>query len=308
VSDAPRIALIAGQGAMPGIVASRLGREGRSWFACHLEGFEPRGVGQSRAFRLEELGSFLAALCEERVGEVVFAGAIRRPRLDPEALDEKTAPLAPRIAEALRAGDDAALRTVLALFEEAGLRVTAPQEVVPELGELPVSGTPGERDRADIARAAEVHAALAQVDVGQGCVVASGQVLAVEALPGTDWMLASLARRPRAPQPRGGGGDMLGGMADWLSGGAPREPTLPEFPRPDGGVFFKAAKAGQDRRIDLPTIGPETVARCAAAGLAGLILERGGVLVIDREQCLARARSAGLFVAAWEPPDAPGDA
>jgi DUF1009 family protein len=298
-----RVALIAGQGALPGMLASRLGRQGRNWFACHLAGFAPTGVGQSRAFRLERLGSLLVDLKGQGVEEVVFAGAIRRPALDPGAVDEATAPLVPRMRQALGAGDDGALRVVIALFEEAGMRVLAPQDVAPELAEIPVTGAPGERDLADIARAAEVHAALGTVDVGQGCVVASGQVLAVEAAPGTDWMLASLARRPRAPQPKGGG-DFLGGMADWLSGGGPAQAGLPEFDRPEGGVFFKAPKAGQDRRIDLPAIGPETVSRCAAAGLAGIALRRDGVLVLEAEQVLARARSAGLFVAAWEPPGA----
>ncbi|GIT91983.1 phosphatidate cytidylyltransferase [Jannaschia pagri] len=296
-----RLALIAGQGALPAVLANALGRSGRSWFACHLEGFAPKGVGQSRAFRIERLGSLIADLSDEGVTEVCFAGAIARPPLDPSAVDAATMPLVPRMMQALQAGDDAALRTVIAFFEEAGIAVLGAQDIAPELLQAPQVGIPNDRDLADIARAETVQAALGPLDVGQGCVVAGGQVLAVEALPGTDWMLSSLARRP-APPPQaasGGlfGGDLFGGAADWLSGGA-APAGLPPFARPEGGVFYKAPKPDQDRRIDLPTIGPETVRRVAEAGLSGIAIAADGVLVLDPAEVAAQCTARGLFLLA----------
>ena len=303
-----RLALIAGQGGLPRVLANALGRSGRSWFACHLKGFAPEGVGQSRAFRIEVLGSFIEGLKADGVTEVCFAGSIARPPLDPSAVDAATMPLVPRMMQALQAGDDAALRAVIGFFEEAGIAVVGAQDIAPALLDLPVTGTPSARDLSDIERAAAVHRALAPLDVGQGCVVAGGQVLAVEAAPGTDFMLATLAAGPpRPPVPRappsGGifGGDLFGSAADWLSGGGGGvNPALPEFARPGGGIFFKAAKAGQDRRIDLPTIGPETVRRVAKAGLNGIAVERGAVLVLEAEEVAAQLRARGLFLAAWE--------
>lgn len=300
-----RLALVAGRGALPGILADALGRDRADWFAGHLAGAEPVGVGQSRGFRIEHLGSFIAHLRANGVTRVCFAGAIERPILDPSAVDVATRPLVARMVEALRSGDDAALRTVVAFFEEAGLEVVGAQDIAPGLLDLPVTGVPGPRDRADIVRAAAVHAALASVDVGQGCVVAAGQVLAVEASPGTDWMLDGLARGPVAPvataPPGLFGGDILGGAADWLSGGGrDAAPAARGFPRPDGGVFFKAAKPGQDRRIDLPVIGAGTARRVAAAGLSGIAVERGGVLVLDRADLVATLADRDLFLVAWE--------
>jgi DUF1009 family protein len=297
-----RTALIAGQGALPHRIARAL--SGTDWFACHLEGNLPEGVGQSRGFRIETLGTLLEDLGSRDVDRVVFAGAIGRPVLDPARLDAATAPLAPRLAEAIRAGDDGALRAVIDIFETAGLTVVAPQDLDPTLTDLPLTGTPSDRDLADIERAAAVHAALAPLDVGQGVVVAGGQVLGIEALPGTDWMLTSLAKGP-PPPPRGAGGgglfggDIFGGAADWLAGGGAPGRALPDFPRPEGGVFFKAPKAGQDRRVDLPAIGPDTVRRAAAAGLSGIAAEAGGILVLDRDDLAAQLRATGLFLAAW---------
>ncbi|WP_299653282.1 UDP-2,3-diacylglucosamine diphosphatase LpxI [uncultured Jannaschia sp.] len=255
------LALIAGAGRLPATLAAALA--GRDWRAWHLEGFAPEGLA-SVPFRVETLGSLIATLRAEGVSEVCFAGRIARPELNPSALDMATVPLVPRMMQALGQGDDAALRTVIAFFEEAGLRIVAPQDLAPGLLDVPNVGAPSERDRADIARAVAVHRALAPLDVGQGCVVARGQVLAVEAMPGTDWMLESLGR---------------------IEG------------RPGGGVLYKAAKAGQDRRIDMATIGPETVTRAAQAGLAGIAVAAGDVLVLDPDALRHRLAATGLFLA-----------
>lgn len=259
------IALIAGQGALPAALARALPEGGfRIW---HLDGFAPEGLA-SEPFRVERLGSLVATLTEAGMERVCFAGAIARPRLDPSAVDAATMPLVPRILRALQAGDDGALRAVIAVFEEAGIEVVGAQDLAPSLLEPPETGAPTDRDLADIARARAVHAALAPLDIGQGCVVAGGQVLAVEALPGTDWMLASLTRLTA---------------------------------KPAGGILFKASKPGQDRRIDMATIGPATVRRAAEAGLCGIAVERGGVLVLDGEEIRARLAETGLFLTALDP-------
>ncbi|MEM7709720.1 MAG: UDP-2,3-diacylglucosamine diphosphatase LpxI, partial [Pseudomonadota bacterium] len=287
-----RTALIAGRGALPRRVAK--GLAGTDWFACHLDGTVPDGVGQSRAFRLEGIGRFVTSLVEDGVSQVVFAGGIDRPTFDPSRVDGETQVLLPRISAALRDGDDGALRALIAVFEDAGLAVTAPQDVDPTLIDLPLAGAPSEADLADIAHAVNVHGALSPWDVGQGLVVAAGQVLVVETAPGTDFMLATLAEGPpRPPKPAGGGFDLFGGAADWLSGGT-MPAGLPAFERPPGGVFFKAPKVGQDRRIDLPAIGPETIRRCAAAGLNGLALEQDGVFVLEPDDVAAQLRATGL--------------
>ncbi|SFI27665.1 UDP-2,3-diacylglucosamine diphosphatase LpxI domain-containing protein [Jannaschia pohangensis] len=259
-----KLALVAGQGGLPHRLVAALPDQIAT--VVHLDGFAPEGV-TSTAFRVEHLGSLIARLVAEGVSDVCFAGAIARPALDPAALDAATLPLVPRMMQALQAADDAALRTVLSFFEEAGLRVVGAHELLPDLLTVPEVGTPSDRARADIDRAAAVHAALAPLDVGQGCVVAAGQVLAVEAMPGTDWMLASLTH----------------------------------FHGPKGGVLFKAAKAGQDRRVDMATIGPGTVTAAAAAGLSGIAVRQSDVLVLDPEGVSDALTRTGLFLTAVAP-------
>ncbi|WP_126977202.1 LpxI family protein [Frigidibacter oleivorans] len=269
-------AVIAGTGALPGLLVAALTRAGEPVLLAEMEGFPASvpGVTPLR-FRVERLVPFLADLADAGVTRVVFGGAVRRPRLDPELFDNRTATLVPRLLAAMQAGDDATLREVAAIFEDWDLPVVGAAEVAPDLVPGPglLAGAPTPGDEADAARAAAIVAALGTVDVGQGAVVAQGLCLAVEALPGTDAML------------------------DWVAAtGAGLRPD----PRGARGVIYKAPKPGQDRRMDLPALGPETVRRAAAAGLAGLAWEAGGVLLLDRDATVAAAEAAGLFL--WSRP------
>lgn len=265
---APKTAIIAGKGALPAYLAARLQADGTDFVIAEVEGFamdNPAGLPVER-FAIERLALLFDRLHDLGVARVAFAGAVARPRLNPELIDPKTAMLLPAILPALQQGDDATLRAVIGLFEDEGFTVTGADAIAPDL--LPDAGVltraqPDDRARADAARAADIVAALGAADVGQGAVVAGGLCLAVETLPGTDAMLA------------------------WVAG-------LPE--RPAGGVFYKAPKPGQDRRVDLPAIGPGTVAAVKAAGLAGIVIEERGVMLLDPDRTRADAEAAGVFL------------
>lgn len=270
MADAPQIAIIAGTGALP--LAVKSARPEALVFApAGLEVALP-----AEPFHFERLVPFLSSLVDAGVQEVVLAGAMQRPRLDPALFDPATAQMVPRLLAAMQGGDDATLREVVAIIEEAGLRVIAAHalaaELVPGAGIL-TSHQPSEADVRDAARASEIVAALGAVDVGQGAVVAEGLCLAVETLPGTDAMLA------------------------WVSAMAG------SLRRPGGarGVFYKAPKPGQETRVDLPALGPDTVRNAAAAGLAGIVWQAGGVMLLDRVAMIAAAEEAGLFLWAREP-------
>lgn len=265
-----KIAIIAGSGRLPAALARGLNAP----LICALEGFVPEGLIPDVQFRVERLVPLFRALQDAGVQTVTFAGAVQRPRLDPAMFDAATAQLVPRLVAAMAQGDDATLRAVIALFEEAGFTVAGTAQIAPQLVPGPgiLSGAPTAQDRADADRAAAIVAALGAVDVGQGCVVQQGLCLGVEVLSGTDALLASIAP--------------LGDL------------------RPDAtlgrGVFYKAAKPGQDRRIDLPTLGPDTVLGVAQAGLAGIVWQAGAVICLDLDQMRAAASRHGVFLWAQE--------
>lgn len=283
------LALIAGTGDLPPALVARLSERP---LICALYGFRP-ALTPEITFRIEHLGSFLTTLVDRGVTEVCLAGAIKRPPIDPAAIDAATQPLVPRIMQAISQGDDGALRVVIALFEEAGLVVRAAHEIAPDL--LPQSGVLSRKpvtieQRQDAVTAEQTIAEMGRADVGQACVVRNGRVVAREGQAGTDAMLAQFA--PSDDPLWGvvdGLGAVLGSAAEWLSG-ADGEPTDAR-----GAVLFKAPKPDQDRRADLPVIGPQTAKAAVAAGLSGIVIEEDGVLVLARDEVLATLDAAGLF-------------
>ena len=128
---------------------------------------------------------------------------------------------------------------------------------------------PSEGDRADIATGLAVLAAMGPFDIGQAAVIAAGHVLAVEAAEGTDAMLSRVAELRRL--------------------GRIRYPV-------GAGVLVKAPKVGQDRRFDLPSIGPQTIAGVIRAGLAGLAVVAGATIMAEPEVVVAAADRGKIFV------------
>ncbi len=264
-AEGGKLALIAGAGALPAALVAALPDPP---LVCALEGFEPVALTPDCHFRTERLAVFLRYLQDQGVTRVSFAGAVQRPRLDPSLFDPETALMVPRLLAAMAQGDDATLREVLAIFSEAGFAVLGVEDIAPGLVPGPgiLTGTVAAQDEADATRAAAIVEALGAVDVGQGCVVAQGLCLGVEALPGTDALLAEVGRIA---------------------------PSLRPVAR---GLYYKAAKPGQDRRIDLPTLGPQTVRAAAAAGLGGVVWQAGGVICLDLAAMRAEAQALGLFL------------
>ena len=262
--ESGKLALIAGAGGLPAALVASLATRP---VICALEGFAPSGLTLYQTFRVERLAVFLRWLEDQGVTEVCFAGAVQRPALDPSLFDPATATMVPRLLAAMGQGDDATLREVLAIFAEHGFALRGVAEVAPHLIPGPglYAGTLTPQDEKDAARAAAIVTAMGAVDVGQGCVVAGGLCLAVETLPGTDAMLGFVAQ-------------------------------IPQGLRPAKGLFYKAPKPTQDRRIDLPAMGVETVRKAAAAGLGGISWQAGGVICLDLAAMQAEATAQGLFL------------
>ncbi len=294
------LALIAGTGALPPALLARLPEPP---LVCAMDGFEPALTPDVR-FRIEHLGSFLNDLHARGVTRICMAGAVRRPVIDPAAIDTATMPLVPKIQAAIAKGDDGALRVIIAVMEEAGFAVIAAHEIAPDL--LPPTGVltrakPEDWHKADAAEGEACVVAMGKADSGQACIVRVGCVLAKEGAEGTDAMLARFFEAydpPMADNPleyiMDWGVSAVETVKDLLSG-------LEETPATaDDGILFKAPKPQQDRRADLPLIGPATAMKAAEAGLSGIVIEAGGVMVLDMEAVCQILDAQGMFL--WARP------
>lgn len=272
------LALVAGAGRLPELVAASLERAGRPFRVLALRGFTERAM-RARAdatVDLLDIPGTLRILKHWAPEAVVPAGSVARP--SPAALMNAAHAVRNRaLLRGLAGGDDRLLRAALALLQENGLRVCGVHEVAPDLlgapGRLGRHAPDGEAERS-IATGRAMLAALSPFDVGQAAVVAAERVIAVEGPEGTDRMLTRARALNRRP----------------FGYGTP----------PKGAVVVKLPKLGQDLRIDLPAIGPRTVHRAAAAGCAGIAIGAGYTLVIDAAATVAAADAAGLFLIGLE--------
>jgi DUF1009 family protein len=258
------LALISGQGALPKLIAKACTKRP---FIAALENFLPNDLVPDLVFRLETLGTFLTDIKKLGITEVCFAGAIRRPVVDVNLIDGATKEISDQLLAAIQTGDDEALRIVIKIFEKFGFKVVGLDQIIPNCFPKPAVLTervPNIIDENDAKRADAIVSKLSPLDIGQGCVISGNHVLAIETFGGTEWMLKSINSRPYF----------------W----------------PSGGILFKTMKIDQDRRVDIPAIGPDTVSQVKTSGLNGIVLQQGKVVILNVEHVIKKANELDLFI------------
>jgi DUF1009 family protein len=269
------LAMICGGGTLPLAVADSVAARGRKVLLFPLRGAADPAAFAGREHTWVHLGQFgtVARIARAQgCRDIVCLGSVVRPSFWQLRPDLFTLKVLPQVARAFRGGDDHLLSSVGRVIESHGFRMLGAHEVAPEI--LVPAGTlgrvaPGERDRADIALGFEYLRAAGPFDVGQAVVVADKHIWAVEAAEGTDRMLTRVAQLRAEGRIRAAAGS---------------------------GVLVKAAKPAQDRRFDLPSIGPQTVAGAVRAGLAGIAVMAGETIVAEPEALLEAADRAKIFV------------
>ncbi|MDO1559959.1 UDP-2,3-diacylglucosamine diphosphatase LpxI [Brevundimonas sp. 2R-24] len=281
MSEPGRLGLVSGGGDLPGAVLRACEAAGRPVFIVALKGFTEPDLRADAGVEvgLAEFGKCIAALQKAGCRQVCFCGNVSRPDFASLVPDLKGMSVLPGLIAAGRQGDDALLRAMLKVFEDAGFEVVGPDALLGRVLEPGALGgvIPDKAQLEDVTKALDVARATGALDIGQGAVVAEGLVLAVEAQEGTDAMLRRVAGLPQAL--RGQAGARKGALA-------------------------KAPKPIQERRVDLPVIGVRTVELAAEAGLAGVAGEAGGLIVVDADAVRAAADRLGLFV--WGEAPSPG--
>ncbi len=278
---ASRLAIVAGNGDLPRLIAEDCRDNNKPYLVVCFENDAPAWISghPNQQHLYERPNQFFSALRKAGVTDVVFAGSTSRPRLRPWLFDRGVIKVGARVLKLLAQGDDALLTGLAGLFEEEGFRMRASHELLPQLGvEAGVLGRhkPRDADRQDALKGIAILKALSDHDVGQAIVIARGLCLGIEAIEGTDALLERVSTLPTKLRNR-----------------AP----------PPSGLLIKMPKQHQDRRVDLPTIGVQTVHAVKKAGLSGIAVEAGGTNVLDRTATVGAADDAGLFLWAIAPED-----
>jgi DUF1009 family protein len=266
---------------VPFEVAVAARRSGRSVSVVGIEGFVGSWIADfpHRVVSIGQVGRMLATWRMAGCRDLVIAGAMRRPNLLQVRFDLGFFRAIRTALRLTRGGDDSILRRVITFFEREGFRVLGPHEVAPHL--LAGAGSLGGREPTGaewraIARASAAIADLGRFDVGQAAVASADRLVVMESVRGTDAMLRLLAAE--------------GARSDEVR------------------VLVKLPKPGQELRIDLPTIGPETVRNAHASGISGIAIASGQSLVIARDEMINDADHAGLFLLGLPPMRTDGSA
>jgi UDP-2,3-diacylglucosamine hydrolase len=272
-----RIGILAGGQSLPMEIAESLRQRGALVHIVAIEGeaSETLSGPDTTWVNWGQIGKIISSFKNAGCRQVVIAGGVRRPDLSTIKPDLGFFRAVPTVLRLIRVGgDDAILRGVIGYFERFGLEVVGVNQVAPELlvGAGDFAG-PDHRqgDLGDARTGFEVLRALAPFDVGQAVVVARGSVEAIEGAEGTDRMLDRLI--------------------------ALRHNRMRQRQDVGQGILIKAPKPGQELRVDMPAIGPETIRKAAGADLRGIAVDAGRVLAIERSKLLDLAKAHRVFVA-----------
>ena len=269
------IGIVAGGGVLPDELAKALSKNNTPFFVATIKDettahFDP---AVSNAFTWGEIGKILKYFKTNNCNQLVLLGQItKRPEFKSIIGDAGTMRLLPKIITAMTGGDDSLLSKVIKLIENEGFSVIDMKGIAPELFlmEGHFAGPQFPKQLApELTQALAALKDMGKHDVGQALVIENGRIIAVEGAEGTDAMLervASLRISKRISQ------------------------------KPKNGFLVKMTKMGQDRRVDLPTIGPNTIINTAAAGLVGVVGEADSVLLAEREKVKALAKTNKIFL------------
>jgi UDP-2,3-diacylglucosamine hydrolase len=269
------LAIIAGGGSVPLHVAAAALGAGRNVLVLGIEGeadariadYPHEWINWGQIGRLEKL------LAAHGTRDIVLIGGVKsRPDFKRLRPDLGTVRLLPRLISMMASGDNTVLTGTIRTFEEWGYSVVGAHEISPDLVAAPgllAGPTPRGGELDDVRLAIAAARGIGVLDAGQAAVAVNGRVVALEAAEGTDGMLERVAAL------RANGRLKSRGPA---------------------GVLAKCVKPQQDLRVDMPTIGPQTVSGAAAAGLAGIAIEAGRVMIVDRAETLNHAKAADVFI------------
>ena len=256
------VAIIAGSGNLPGLVCEQLSNP----YVVGFEGMECSLSNQAIFHNFNQLGKFFEDLNNRGIRSVVMVGGMQRPLLDETKFDEYLKARSHSIFNALQQGDDALLKYIISLFLEKNITPIGVNEVVSNLT-LKAGvyiGSPDNVNLNDVKRADRILEKTSCLDIGQSVVVEAGQVLGIETVQGTKQMLECV------------------------------RDTSTLLRRVGGGVLVKREKIDQDLRVDMPTIGPETILQVHEAKLDAVIISPDTVIVIEQDECFRLCKKLSL--------------
>lgn len=262
------LGIIAGTGSLPKQIIDACQQNQRKFFVIAFEesfNSEVMSGVPHAVVRIGAVGEALKHLRNAGVKEIVMAGGVKRPSLTSLKPDAEGAKLLKKLGKAFFMGDDALLKAITSFFEEENFKVVGVDSILNNiLSSEGVLGKiePNEQAKKDIMIGMAAAKNLGALDIGQAAIVKDGEVIATESESGTDAMIELCAKTKSTT----------------------------------GAILVKAKKPNQEEKVDLPSIGVQTIENLRKHGFAGVAVEAYGSLLIDKNELIKKADEYGIFV------------
>jgi len=220
---------------------------------------------KSHSVSIGQFGKIINILKQNNCKKVLFAGKVSKPNFSKLKLDLKGIYYIPRIIKASKFGDAAILKEIIKILKQQKIKTISSLLYNPELALRKGNYSkikPNKEDKKDIMKAITTLNKLGKYNFSQGTLVRNKRVIAIEDKDGTEKMLKKCKSKKIK----------------------------------NNGVLVKFPKIKQDLRVDLPTIGLETLKQCKKAGLKGIVLKSKQNVFLERSKCINFTNKNKMFI------------
>ncbi len=259
------IGLIFGETDFPKLILKKIKNRKKYLIIDLTKGKEFNKEKFSYSASLGQFGKIIKILKENKCHKILFAGRVNKPGFSTLRLDIKGVYYLPRIIKSSKLGDVAILKEIIKIFKMEKISTVSSLFYNPELTlqkGIYTKIRPNKNDNIDINKAIHTLNKLNKYNFSQGVVVRSKQIIAVEGRGGTQKMLEKCKNNQKI----------------------------------NNGVLVKFPKKKQDLRIDLPTIGLNTLIQCKTAGIKGIVLKSKQNVFLSRKKCIKFANENKMFI------------
>ena len=264
------LGLIVGESSLPNFVINKLLKKNIEFLILDLtKSYIYKRYKNSYSLKITELGKAISILKKNNCKNVIFIGKVERPDISLLKFDRKALFYLPRLFSAFKKGDGNILKEIIKIFKENKLNVVNSMKFTPELifkdksiNKLKINNT----DKSSISKGVKIIKSLSKFDIGQSVVINNGYVLAIEGPEGTDETIKRSLHLSK------------------------------KYKLKNKSILVKFPKANQDLRIDLPTIGFDTIKNCIKANIKGIAVKRSQNIILDKDKIINLVKKNNFFI------------
>ena len=264
------LGLIVGESSLPNYVINKLLKKNIEFLILDLTKSNIyKRYKNSYSLKITELGKAISILKKNNCKNVIFIGKVERPDISLLKFDTKALFYLPRLFSAFKKGDGNILKEIIKIFKENKLNVVNSMKFTTELifkdksiNKLKINNT----DKSSISKGVKIIKSLSKFDIGQSVVINNGYVLAIEGPEGTDETIKRSLHLSK------------------------------KYKLKNKSILIKFPKANQDLRIDLPTIGFDTIKNCIKANIKGIAVKRSQNIILDKDKIINLVKKNNFFI------------